>query len=76
MNNSMLTNPVLTVIVGLLAIAVLFLPAIVANQKKHKQYNSILLINILFGWTIIGWLIALIWAISASPVQSSPTARQ
>jgi len=37
-----------------------FLPAIIARGKADA--TAILLVNLLFGWTIIGWFIALIWA--------------
>ncbi|CAB3758643.1 superinfection immunity protein [Paraburkholderia humisilvae] len=39
-----------------------FLPALVAGRRKHKDSTSIAILNVLFGWTFIGWGIALIWA--------------
>ncbi|WP_460640091.1 superinfection immunity protein [Larkinella harenae] len=41
-----------------------FLPALNAWQRKHRNQNAILLSNILFGWTILGWLICLIWSVT------------
>ena len=40
-----------------------FVPAITAYEKKKKDKGAILALNILLGWSIIGWIIALIWAI-------------
>lgn len=43
-------------------IALYFLPTIMAYSNKKKNGGSICLLNILLGWTIIGWIVALIWA--------------
>jgi hypothetical protein len=37
-----------------------FLPAIVGRNKA--DFTGILLLNLLLGWTVIGWFAALIWA--------------
>jgi Superinfection immunity protein len=42
-----------------------FLPAIIGRNKHNA--TGILLFNLFLGWTGIGWLIALVWAISAEP---------
>jgi hypothetical protein len=44
------------------AILLYFLPAIVAAVRNHHDANAIILTTILLGWTVIGWLVALIWA--------------
>lgn len=36
-----------------------FLPTIIAGKNKQ---GSVFVLNLFLGWTIIGWLIALIWA--------------
>lgn len=47
----------------MIALVVLyFLPGLVASRRKHKNATAIGICNILFGWTFIGWGIALIWA--------------
>jgi Superinfection immunity protein len=45
-----------------------FLPAFLAFSRNHPSRWAILLVNIFFGWTILGWIIALIWALSAPPI--------
>ncbi len=40
-----------------------FLPSIEAHQRKHENAQAILLINLFFGWTLIGWVFSLVWAI-------------
>jgi hypothetical protein len=39
-----------------------FLPYLIANKKGHRQTHAIYILNIFAGWTIIAWVIALIWA--------------
>jgi hypothetical protein len=56
----------MSIILGLLSVAlflaVYFLPAIVAELGKHKNKQAILVLNLLTGWTFIGWIVALVWA--------------
>lgn len=49
------------------------LPTYVAAWRKHHQAKAILALNIMFGWTIIGWEAALIWALTAIKPISSPS---
>jgi hypothetical protein len=39
-----------------------FLPSIVAFARNKRDTTAILLLNIFRGWTLIGWIVALIWA--------------
>jgi hypothetical protein len=39
-----------------------FLPSIVAFARSKRDILSIFLLNVCLGWTLIGWIIALIWA--------------
>ena len=43
-----------------IGLALYFLPAIVGRKKKNK--TAILVLNFFLGWTLIGWIIALVWA--------------
>jgi hypothetical protein len=42
-----------------------FLPAIIGRDKRDAA--GIFLLNLFLGWTVIGWVIALIWACAAEP---------
>lgn len=44
-----------------LGVACYFLPAIIARGKKDAM--AIFWLNLLLGWSVIGWVIALIWAL-------------
>lgn len=50
----------------LFVIGLYFLPTIVAMIGKHHNTAAIVVTNLLFGWTGIGWAVALIWSISDS----------
>jgi uncharacterized protein YacL len=57
-----------TLIYGLALIAIIlmfyFAPSFVAIKWTKKQnWRAILVLNILTGWTIAGWIICLVWAI-------------
>lgn len=41
------------------------LPTIVAMNRKVASSGGIVLLNIFLGWTLLGWIGALIWACSA-----------
>jgi hypothetical protein len=42
-----------------------FLPSIVAGARAHQSTAAIFVLNLLLGWTVIGWVVALIWSLSA-----------
>jgi hypothetical protein len=46
----------------LACIPIYFVPTIVANRRGHNQRLAILMLNIFLGWTLLGWVVALVWA--------------
>ena len=54
---------------GFVLLALLFVmyfgPSILASQRNHQQQSAIFVVNLLLGWTVIGWIAALIWAATA-----------
>jgi hypothetical protein len=40
-----------------------FLPAIIAFARSKRDSTSILILNLLLGWTAIGWVVALVWSL-------------
>lgn len=51
----------------LVILGVYFLPTIVAG--RHRNSSAIFILNLLLGWTFVGWVIALVWAFT-KPDQS------
>jgi hypothetical protein len=39
-----------------------FLPSVVAFARNKRDTTSIVLLNFFLGWSVIGWVIALVWA--------------
>lgn len=58
-----------TAFIFLVFIIIYFLPTVVAWNKKHLAGISIL--NIFLGWTLLGWIGALIWAVSSPKKQEN-----
>jgi hypothetical protein len=44
-------------------IAVYLLPALVADRRGHKNLRAIFVLNLAAGWTFVGWVAALVWAL-------------
>lgn len=54
-----------------------FMPSIVGRNRDHKSKLAIFVLNLTLGWTLVGWLVALIWACSGrSGERSAPGARK
>jgi hypothetical protein len=41
-----------------------FLPAIIGLCNGHPHKAGIILLNFFLGWTLVGWVVALVWAVS------------
>lgn len=52
------------VFLTLLSLGIYFLPSFIVWKKTKKSATAIFVLNLLAGWTGIGWLIALIWALT------------
>ena len=40
-----------------------FLPSIIALARSKRDTAAIVLLNLFLGWTLIGWVVALVWAV-------------
>ncbi len=59
------TNPagvIAGVLIYILAVAAYFAPAVVAVARKVPNAGSVIVIDLLLGWTVIGWIVALAMA--------------
>ena len=48
-------------IIFILIMVVYFLPSYIG--RKQENFNQILILNLFLGWSLIGWVVALIWAV-------------
>lgn len=54
------------IIPGILTQCIYFIPYLIANSKAHTQETAIFVLNLFAGWTIIAWIIALVWACTSA----------
>jgi hypothetical protein len=54
---------IIGIIVFVISLFFFFLPTIIAMARHHRNKLAIFLVNLLLGWTGVGWLAALIWAL-------------
>ncbi len=59
----------------LISFCAYFLPTIVAIMRQKTNLVGILLVNFLLGWSVIGWIVALVWAVSTERVDQTSTAQ-
>jgi hypothetical protein len=45
-----------------------FLPSVIALLRR-RQAASVIVLNLFLGWSLIGWVVALVWAVSSKPQQ-------
>lgn len=41
-----------------------FIPTIIAAVRRRTNTGSIAALNIFLGWSVIGWVVALVWALA------------
>ena len=61
--NPTAASVLLVIAVGIVVLAVYLLPSIVGRRKRKA--GAITWLNLLLGWTVIGWVVAMLWAIKA-----------
>lgn len=49
----------------LFGLALYFVPSIIALHRNHHNQGAIFALNLVAGWTGIGWLVALVWGCTA-----------
>jgi len=66
-------NPQLGKVIGggvvlLALLPVYFLPSISAQLGHRRNAGAIFVLNLLLGWTLLGWVAALVWAMVKDPI--------
>ncbi|HEY4299168.1 MAG TPA: superinfection immunity protein [Paraburkholderia sp.] len=60
-------NLIIQAIAAVFALALYFLPAILADRRKRHDVLTLALFNACLGWTGFGWLLALYWSLQPNP---------
>ncbi|MFL9964436.1 superinfection immunity protein [Paraburkholderia sediminicola] len=58
---------VIQVVGAVAALALYFLPALLADRRKRHDLLTLALFNACVGWTGFGWLLALYWSLQPNP---------
>ena len=51
-------------IILLIVLAFYFIPSLIAATRSGKRRSAIFVLNIFLGWTLVGWVVALVWALT------------
>ncbi|GLR65559.1 hypothetical protein GCM10010909_02370 [Acidocella aquatica] len=63
-------------ILAILGFLLYFLPCIISGNRNATNGGAVFMVNLLFGWTLIGWLVAMIMAITAQTEVSAEIERE
>jgi Superinfection immunity protein len=55
-------------VIVVVAFVLYFLPSFIGRRKQN--FGAIFVLNLLLGWTLIGWVVALVWAVAK---ETAPT---
>ena len=62
------------IIIGiLLCITIYMLPAGIGIIRARSNAGAIFVLDLFLGWTLIGWVIALVWAVADDNKKIIPT---
>jgi hypothetical protein len=53
--------------VTMVLLAAYFGPTLVAIMRKRHNTGAIFALNLFLGWTVLGWIIAFVWACTSTP---------
>jgi len=54
---------ILELLLVVLIFAIYFLPTLIAFLRQHKNSLAIFLLNLFLGWTVLGWVVSLVWSV-------------
>lgn len=59
-------------IAGLIGLVIYCIPALIAQGRGHNNVGAIFALNLFLGWSLIGWVLALVWAMTDNVKKSAP----
>jgi hypothetical protein len=51
-------------VLGFVLLLLYFLPTIIAFERRHQNAPAIAALNFLLGWSVWGWVAALVWSLT------------
>jgi len=67
----LLAEGLIVLSLAVIVLYIYFLPSIIARKRKKTNLTAIFVLNLFFGWSLIGWVAAMIWAVLKEQTQSS-----
>lgn len=59
--------------IRIIVLALLYLtPTVIAFYRQHHNLAPIVVVNLLTGWTVIGWVVALVWSLTSPVILKRP----
>jgi ABC-type transport system involved in cytochrome c biogenesis permease component len=65
-NGAAIVTMVFFVVAGLTSLFLYFTPSLVAAMRRHPNAVAIMALNFFLGWTVLGWVGALVWSLTAT----------
>lgn len=59
---------------AVIALVLYFVPTLIALHRQHRQKLAIFALNLLLGWTFLGWAAAVVWSLTAQPTSPGENA--
>ena len=53
-------------IVVLIILVLYIIPSVIGMLRGHHNKAAIIAVNLLLGWTFIGWVVAFVWSVTAT----------
>ena len=76
MFGGMIGPAILMWLIGAAIGLIYFTPTFAALRNRHINTNAIVWLNVLTGWTFIGWVVAVVWAYKRPEINAVPQATE
>lgn len=57
-----------------IGLEIYFAPTTIAHYAKKRNFGAIFFLNLALGWTLVGWVVAMVWAMAKEDVIVTPAA--
>jgi Superinfection immunity protein len=52
----------------MVVLIIYFIPTLTAYLRNHRKLRAILVVNLLLGWTLLGWIAAFVWSFTKDAI--------
>ena len=67
-----LISVIVVVLLFIAGVTIYFLPSMIAIFRSHRNALSVVVLNLFLGWTLVGWVVALVWSLYKEPPAPAP----